>query len=337
VTSRIRINFPVQRPHKCSATRQLHRAALKCIFMSMFMPSDGDDLGAAIEGCRLFTTSCIVNEPLDSGLLSCLEAMVNLEYCRVGNSGEVVSVPASIASSGGPVSLEPDLHGRFVHIRGDLEKAKNIVIFVPGMKNGLHTFASSMIPKIDAIVQACEQHPEATANLIEELVAFVTWMDYYPPRSWTAAPSAIPADNGAKNLEFWLGLVRRWIPKKSRIVVVSHSYGTLVSGLCAKSFAFPVEVLVVCGSPGVGSDNRTELTHLLPKYPLFALAHRWDFIAKLAWFGRNPAKRSFGSVLLKGNDTRSGRGDRSWRHAHTSYFEKESTAVDSVAGAILNV
>lgn len=179
-------------------------------------------------------------------------------------AGAAPAVGQSI-SDGTPVTvtgpaatvLSRDLHGqgRLVEAFGDVRRARNIAVIVPGV--------GWTGPLLRDEQGAGRRHPAVQArSLLAEMqrlapgtpAAVVVWLDYDPPAGLDAdAARSDRAVDGAPRLAAFVDS----LPRSSRVSVVCHSYGSVVCGHAAPRLR--VSSLVVVGSPGMDVWSRAAL------------------------------------------------------------------------------
>ncbi len=140
--------------------------------------------------------------------------------------------------------FDPGGDGRAVEVFGDLATAAHIGVVVPGVANDLENFASGTGLRSDAR----SLHGRAGELGVAD-VATVAWLGYDPPDGLDAL-GAGAARGGADSLvRFVAGLDA--LPGRRRVTVVGHSYGSLVTGLAART-GLAADEIVFVGSPGTG-------------------------------------------------------------------------------------
>ncbi|AKK02189.1 alpha/beta hydrolase [Corynebacterium epidermidicanis] len=130
---------------------------------------------------------------------------------------------------------------------GDIETAPAVATIVPGV-------GSADPDSWDTYAARARRAAAATG-------AAVLWIDYPAPSSVPAALSKAPAQLGAQRLAaFQAALANRAARKgnEPELIVLGHSYGSLVTGLAAKS-GLVADAVVFAGSPGVGVSHSSEL------------------------------------------------------------------------------
>ncbi|HEX2578732.1 MAG TPA: alpha/beta hydrolase, partial [Aquihabitans sp.] len=158
-------------------------------------------------------------------------------------------------------------------------------------------------------------------------VATVAWLGYDPPDGAVADPGelgAILGDRrarvGGRALTAALdGLALR---PRQRLTLVGHSYGSTTVGAALLEGA-SADNVVVLGSPGVLVDHADDFHR--PDADFFALAADDDPVARLGWFGPNPARRGSGFSRLATDAS-----------GHSGYLRDGSLSQGKVAAAVLD-
>jgi hypothetical protein len=145
--------------------------------------------------------------------------------------------------------------GRLVEAFGDVHRARNIAVIVPGVGwNG---------PLLRDEHDAGRRHPAVQARtLLAEMqkadpgtpAAVVVWLDYDPPSGLDAdAARSDRAVEGAPRLAAFVD----GLPAAANVSVVCHSYGSVVCSYAAPHLR--VSSMVVIGSPGMDVWTRSAL------------------------------------------------------------------------------
>jgi hypothetical protein len=212
--------------------------------------------------------------------------------------------------------------GRAVEVLGDPSTARRIAVLVPGVDTRLADFDRGLggVRRRAPGWQARQLRATAGPD-----VAVVAWLGYLPPQGiGLAAARSDRARVGADELAaFVRGLVVQ--APQATVVVVGHSYGSLVAGYAARRLPAAVTDVVAIGSPGLdvascrdlrtrarvwaGSDP-SDWTRRLPDIRVFGLGH-----------GRNPSAADFGARPLDVADA----------HGHDGYFVPGTASLRSLA------
>ena len=175
--------------------------------------------------------------------------------------------------------------GRIAEVIGNLDTAKHVGVYVPGIRSSLGNFDEMAADAANLWNQATE--------LAAESVAMVSWLGYRTP-DLAQAPGDEIAIAGAPALrDLIAGLLLR---KKVTTTVVAHSYGSLLAGFALRD-GLRIDSLVTLGSPGMGVNSATEL-HLPAGTRIFAARAPGDAVGWSEAFGRDPANSRFGATRI---------------------------------------
>jgi hypothetical protein len=213
--------------------------------------------------------------------------------------------------------------GRVVEVLGDPSTARRIAVLVPGVDTRLVDFDRGLggVRRRAPGWQARQLRAMVGPN-----VAVVAWLGYLPPQG--IGLDAARSDRARLGADELVAFVRGLAVQapQATIVVVGHSYGSLVAGYAARRLPAAVTDVVAIGSPGLdvarcrdlrararvwaGSDP-SDWTRRLPDIRVFGLGH-----------GRNPSAADFGALPLDVADA----------HGHDGYFVPGTAALRSIAG-----
>ncbi|MFB9338707.1 alpha/beta hydrolase [Actinoplanes octamycinicus] len=212
--------------------------------------------------------------------------------------------------------------GRIAEVLGDLTSAGRVVILIPGVDTTLANFDTGLggVERRAPAWQARQLHRQVAGD-----TAVIAWLGYDPPEGIRrAALREDRAASGALALErFVAGLVAR--RPDQTIMLVGHSYGSIVAGRAAAHLPAQVTDIVALGSPGMGVANRAELggtarfwagaapddwTRKLPGLRIFGLGH-----------GRLPIDPAFGALPFPAGDLT----------GHDGYFATGTSALRALA------
>jgi hypothetical protein len=196
--------------------------------------------------------------------------------------------------------LSADAHGqgRLVEAFGDVRRARNIAVIVPGV--------GWTGPLLSDEREAGRRHPAVQARSLlaamERLdpgtpAAVVVWLDYDAPAGLNAdAARSERAVDGAPRLATFVDSLSR----SATVSVVCHSYGSVVCAHAAPRLH--VSSLVVVGSPGMDVWTRAALhtratvwAGLAPDDPIGVVPH-----TRVEGFGHaaDPTSTAFGAQAL---------------------------------------
>jgi pimeloyl-ACP methyl ester carboxylesterase len=163
--------------------------------------------------------------------------------------------------------------GRGVEVLGDPVRADRIVVLVPGNDVTLANYDARLASHARALYAAMGD---------SQRVAVIAWLGYDPPEGiWPDALREDRAAAGARALTAFLGA----LPGDGMIVLVGHSYGTVVVGLAAAHLGPRVSDIVALASPGMGASRVSGL---------HTRARVWTALAASDWIRRVPRLRLAG-------------------------------------------
>jgi len=218
----------------------------------------------------------------------------------------VLAVP--VAPVAGPTVDAAGFRTR-IEVVGDLATARRVAVIVPGVGTTADNFDHGLggVRRRSPAWQARQLY--AAAGGARSRIAVVAWLGYQPPSGvGIAAARSERAIEGARALRRYL----RGLPGK--VVLIGHSYGSLVLAYAARRLPRNVTDLIVLGSPGLDVDSADQLgddatlwagqaaddwTRRLPPWRILGFGH-----------GANPAAAGFGARPL----------DVTAAHGHDGYF-----------------
>ncbi|MGN8025475.1 alpha/beta hydrolase [Microbacterium sp. 22242] len=226
--------------------------------------------------------------------------------------------------------LDPD-SGSSVHVAlslGDVDHADHVAVYTQGWTSRADKPGGLSDPVAEMSNLRAATHGDLQARgAAGSSTAFVTWMDYDAPqgewnKEWILnATQRQYAEAGSSKLAAFADGIRANNPGAD-IIGIAHSYGSTVLGLAAQqSSAF--DSLVVLGSPGLGTDD---LSQLNVGGNVFVGAAPGDLVAISGQFGTRPQDLPGVHHLDTGTMPRV--------DAHTSYLVDGSTGQRSVADVI---
>ena len=175
---------------------------------------------------------------------------------------------------------------------GDVDNAKNVATFVPGMGTNVHDSierymtTANTLRDTTAVVSGTEQSDTAV----------VAWLGYDAPQNDVSVASTEKAEAGAPRLNNFLTGIKSWRWEGGgdlHQTVVSHSYGSTTAGLAMKDIgAGVVDDFIYTGSPGAGTSTVSSLG-VDPSHVWVSATDYRDFVQGLPpdrWesFGRDP-------------------------------------------------
>ena len=188
---------------------------------------------------------------------------ISLEDYQHGKTGKPISL----------LTLQDD--GRRVKAavaQGDVDNAAHIGTFVPGIGTTVNGSLKDYIRQTENLRQAAADQ----GNLALKDVATVAWLGYDAPgdakfENLSDITSPKLAQAGSDRLAGFLNGMqasREHGAGDAHMTLVGHSYGSTTSGMAAtKVHDGVIDDLVLCGSPGMGTYNASDL-HV-------AEGHRW--------------------------------------------------------------
>ncbi|WP_075727740.1 alpha/beta fold hydrolase [Corynebacterium aquilae] len=124
--------------------------------------------------------------------------------------------------------------------------------------------------------------------------AVVSWFGYHAPPTVLAGIAHDPADTAGRAINDFQQALRARRPD-ARLVLVGHSYGSVVAGQAASRAADPLaaDAIIFAGSPGVGVPNAAEL-HATPGGSVIASLGTRDAIGVVSGIhGPDPTSAAF--------------------------------------------
>ncbi|WP_343994043.1 alpha/beta hydrolase [Terrabacter terrae] len=219
--------------------------------------------------------------------------------------------------------LSTDTHGRgrLVEAFGDVRRARNIAVIVPGV--------GWTGPLLRDESGAGRRHPAVQArSLLAEMerrdpgtpAAVVVWLDYDAPAG--IDPDAARSDRAVEGAPRLAAFVDG-LSASARVTVVCHSYGSVVCGHAAPRLH--VSSLVVVGSPGMDVWSRAALhtsatvwAGIAPDDPIGLVPHtRVDGLGHAA----DPTAPGFGARSLPVDGA----------HGHNGYLVAGTASLDAIA------
>jgi pimeloyl-ACP methyl ester carboxylesterase len=176
------------------------------------------------------------------------------------------------------LAFDPAGDGRAIEALGDLLTATRVVVLVPGNDITLRNYDDRLAAHARALYDAMG----AAAMDNDPRVAVVAWLGYDPPEGiWPDALREDRAADGATALRVFLDA----LPGSGTIVLVGHSYGSVVVALATPHLGPRVTDIVALASPGMGASRVSGLhTH----------ARVWTALAEGDWIHRVPRLRVAG-------------------------------------------
>ena len=175
---------------------------------------------------------------------------------------------------------------------GDIDKAKNVMVYVPGMTTNVRDGlvgtgrAGSSVIGLERTLEMANSQQSGTTS------AGVVWLDYDAP-SWSEASpihkNAVyyshAADEAKERLASFMNGVQQTHAGDPNLTLSGHSYGSLAAGIAAGETDVQDRV-AVWGSAGVNATTNDEL-NVLPGN-MYVGAAEGDAVAASGHFGPNP-------------------------------------------------
>ncbi|WP_045743304.1 alpha/beta hydrolase [Actinoplanes rectilineatus] len=198
--------------------------------------------------------------------------------------------------------------GMIATVLGDLETADRVAILIPGVDTTLANFDTGLggVLRRAPSWQAEQLFAQIRRADPGARVAVIAWLGYDTPEG--VRREALREDRAASGAPVLEKLVDGLVtghPDRA-IVVVGHSYGSIVAGHAAARLSRQVTDIVAIGSPGMGVPDRSALgtaarvwagsapddwTRRLPGVRIMGVGH-----------GRQPAEPDFGALTLPCDD-----------------------------------
>ena len=234
--------------------------------------------------------------------------------------------------------LEPGELGENVRAAiaiGDVDNAKHVATFVPGMGSNFRDNGRLNVEFAKNLQWAAENFGGAEAGS----VATIAWIGYEAPADITKTgdPSVMSVDKaeaGAEKLNGFLTGIHSWRSERGMDVhqsAITHSYGSTTGGFAMRDIGEGVvDDFVYAGSPGAGVSSVGTLG-VDPDHTWVSATPHLDPVRGIGpddTFGRNPEHLE-GIGHLSG-DTSGGEGYKHgiWHRPdgnHSSYFHKPET------------
>jgi pimeloyl-ACP methyl ester carboxylesterase len=209
------------------------------------------------------------------------------------------------------LAYDPRGDGKIVEVFGDLPTARQVVVIIPGSGWTLSKILTGRgADQADPISGARALLAEIGGQAPSAQVAIVVWLGYDAPENIDRqAARSERAIGGARDLvRFLAGL-----PGQGRVILVGHSYGTIVAGRTAARSPRVTDV-VALASPGMDAGSvaglRTRARVWAARAPGDPIAyvphvHVWRY-----GHGGDPVAPGFGALVFRTGAT----------HGHGGYY-----------------
>jgi Alpha/beta hydrolase len=231
--------------------------------------------------------------------------------------GALDGAPAALRyAANAQLAQQPDVllydqrgDGRIATVAGDLDSADRIAVIIPGVATTLANFSHGLGHVQRRAPQWQAQQLLAAARQADPgaHLAVIAWLGYDPPDGLgPAAAREERAAAGAVALrQFVAGLAAQ--RPGAAIIVIGHSYGSVVAGLAAPQLDPAVTDIVALGSPGMGGAHTVAGLHTTARVWAGAAAGDWTrHIPGLQLgglgHGRLPEDPAFGALPVPAAD-----------------------------------
>ncbi|MEU6080984.1 alpha/beta hydrolase [Streptomyces sp. NPDC047108] len=220
------------------------------------------------------------------------------------------------------LSFDPTGPGRAAEVFGDLRKAREISVVVPGVDTNLVNFERTDRPYTAPVGMARSLYEAERAQRPGARTAVVAWADYTSPAGlgMDAATGRL-AENGAVRLDSFVDT----LPDTSRVSLFCHSYGSVVCGVAARSLPPKVTDIAVAGSPGMRAESAVGLG---TRARVWATRDADDWIQDVPYMeigelghGADPVSEGFGARVLSADGA----------IGHAGYFEPGTKSLENFA------
>ncbi|MBT8225489.1 MAG: hypothetical protein HKP61_12575 [Dactylosporangium sp.] len=208
--------------------------------------------------------------------------------------------------------------GRAIVAIGNPDTADNVLTYVPGTGADLSHPAGD-IRRADYMAEDANRM-EPTAQ-----TATIMWLGYDAPDTLPAAADHRYADGAVADLNRFQNGLRATHEgtTASHNVVLGHSYGTTVIGHTATQTGITADELVLVASPGVGTNDASDLRGVSPEHVWATRADgdpiHWAPDLDIA-HGNDPTRKDFGGQTFTSDP-----GD------HSSYWKENNPARANIA------
>ncbi len=216
--------------------------------------------------------------------------------------------------------------GRVAIALGDVDRAQNVAVVVPGMGQDAGHGVPGTVSRAAALLgEARRQSVESTA--------VVAWVGYAAP-GWREVPFPTRARAGGRMLTAdlaTLAAARTGAP--AHVTLVGHSYGSTVVGAAMEAGPPRADDLVLLGSPGVLADRVDRLG--LNGHRVYVGEAALDPVADLGAFGRDPGDRPFGATRIRVDAAPGAPWPEQVITAHSHYFDPRSESLRNIARVVV--
>ncbi|MET8681191.1 alpha/beta hydrolase [Streptomyces sp. NPDC004647] len=223
------------------------------------------------------------------------------------------------------LAFDPTGPGRAAEVFGDLSRARQVSVVVPGVDTNLVNFERSQRQTSAPVGMARSLYNAERAERPGARTAVVAWADYTAPAGlgMDAAIGRL-AEDGAVRLRALVDSLPATSPV-SRVSLFCHSYGSVVCGVAASKLPPTVTDIAVAGSPGMRTESAAGLG---TRARVWATRDADDWIQDIPnleigqlGHGADPVAEGFGARVL------SARG----AVGHTGYFDPGTDSLENFA------
>ncbi|MGK5628265.1 alpha/beta hydrolase [Streptomyces sp. URMC 123] len=231
------------------------------------------------------------------------------------------------------LAFDPTGPGRAAEVLGDLDRARQVSVVVPGVDTNLLTFQRTARRYTAPVGMAQSLHEAQRKAAPGARTAVIAWADYTAPVGigMDAALGHL-AEDGAQRLR---ALVEALPARAERVSLFCHSYGSVVCGLAAPALPASVTDIAVAGSPGMRVERAADLGG---RARIWATRDADDWIQDVPHLeigelghGADPVSPAFGARVLSSAGA----------IGHTGYFQPDTEALRNFArigvGAVSDV
>lgn len=155
------------------------------------------------------------------------------------------------------LAFDPSGAGRAAEVLGDLATATRVAVVVPGVDTNILSFERATKAYEAPVGMARALYRQERAADPGARTAVIAWADYVTPSGvGLDASTANLAEHGATRLLALLGA----LPRRLRVALFCHSYGSVLCGVAAPGLARgQVADITVFGSPGMHVKRASQL------------------------------------------------------------------------------
>jgi hypothetical protein len=216
--------------------------------------------------------------------------------------------------------------GRVAIALGDVDRAENVAVVVPGMGQDAGHGVPGTVGRAAALL--AEAHWQSVQS-----TAVVAWIGYAAP-GWREVSFPTRARMGGRMLTAdlaTLAAARTGAP--AHVTLVGHSYGSTVVGAALQAGPRRADDVVLLGSPGVLADRVDRLG--VSGHRVYVGEAALDPVADLGAFGRDPGNRTFGATRIRVDAPLGTPWPDRILSAHSHYFDPRSESLRNIARIVV--